>query len=608
MPELPKEILNHLLDNSDSMISIIDDEMRYVTVNEPFCRSFNMQRNELVGKCPAELWGEDIYREKIRNNIEKSLGGETVRYRAYFDISGSAGRYYDVTYRPFKSPGTNISYAIIETKGVKFEKEISGKNIDLDRKYEYMEKYLPFGIFSCSRGGMILEANETFYTILEAGAYDMEGLNFNDLLRFDPRFSDFLNSGIAGETSSFSQMQMLTSQGREIFVRISSHIREDENYGIVADGMLEDVTREVQLERRLQQSQRLETLGTLAGGVAHDFNTILNTISGYAEMTMDEVDRSSAVYEYMIRLRSALNKAVGIINQMMVFSKQMDQHLVALEIDRIIREAVEFIRLSLPHNVKLKTKYRKIEGHIHADPIQLFRVFLNIMTNALQAMEDEGGIMSVSLSESKADARSFAVISIADTGTGIDPSIIDRIFEPFFTTKEANKGTGMGLAVSHGIISGTGGEITVESKPGEGSVFTLRIPLREMDSEPLTKYDEHTGNILFAHDNLQLSRTVSMALGQMGYNVILSHSQNDIEDLINHRLSDRDTLFIVNKFAHQAILDFLERKQNEGMSFRLCLIKDRDAGPDPTGPHAHYRNFALIKEPLTLKDILSHIY
>ena len=608
MPELSQEILNHLLDNSDSMISIIDDEMRYVTVNEPFCRSFNMQRNELVGKCPADLWGEDTYREKIRNNIEKSLSGETVRYRAYFDISGSPGRYYDVTYKPFKSPGTNINYAIIETKGVKFEKEISESNTGRDLKYEYMEKYLPFGVFSCDRDGMILEANETFFTILEVGAYDREDLNFNDLLRTDRRFSDYLRSGKAGETAAFSKMQMLTSQGREIYVRISSHNRKDEQYGIIADGILEDVTREVLLERRLQQSQRLETLGTLSGGVAHDFNTILNTISGYAEMTMEEVGRGTQVYEYMSRLRSAVNKAVSIINQMMVFSKQMDQHMVSLEIDKIIREALEFIKLSLPENVKLKTLYKKIEGSIHADPLQLFRVFLNIMTNALHAMEDGGGTMTISLSESKTDDRSFADISIADTGTGIDPSITDRIFEPFFTTKEANKGTGMGLAVSHGIISGIGGEINVESNPGEGSVFTLRIPLKKMDSKSFNTPDEHAGNIFFAHDNLHLSRTLSMALEQMGYRVILLNSMSDIENAISYQLSDCDTLFIVNKFADTKICDILERKQNEGMSFRLCLIKDKDTGIDKVSPLTKNRNFALIKEPLTLKDILSHLY
>lgn len=608
MPEHSKEILNHLLDNSDSMISIIDDEMKYVTVNEPFCKSFNMQRDELVGKSPSELWGEEIFKKKIRSNIEKSLGGETVRYRAYFDISGSRGSYYDVTYKPFRSPGTDTSYAIIETRGVKFENEISERPTGMGLEFEFMEKYLPFGLFLCGRDGRVMEANDTFYTILEVGPYDRDNLNINDLLRYDHRFSEYLEAGKTGETVSFSQMQMVTSGGREIYVRINGLMRIDENYGTLADAILEDVTREVLLERRLRQSQRLETLGTLAGGVAHDFNTILNTISGYAEMTMEEVERESRVYEYMTRLRSAVVKAVGIINQMMVFSKQMDQHMVPLEVERIIREAVEFVSLSIPKNITLETDYKNIEGLIYADPVQLFRVFLNIMTNALQAMGDKGGKMTVSLAQEQIDGDNYTRIAISDTGTGIDPSIVDRIFEPFFTTKDASRGTGMGLAVSHGIINGIGGEINVESIPGQGSVFTLRIPLKKTGSENFEQSNEHTGNILFAHDNPHMSRTVSIALEQMGYSVVLLHSRDGLENVINKQLSGKDTLFIVSKYADDEICDILERKQDEGLDFRVCLVMDRDKPLDNLNPRARNKGFTFIKEPLTLKDILSHLY
>ncbi len=608
MHRLPEEILDHLLDSSDSMISIINDEMRYVTVNEPFCRSFNMHKEDLVGKSPSELWGENTYREKIRSNIERSLSGETIKYRAFFDISGSSGKYYDVIYKPFKSPGTNLSYAIIETKNVEYESEISEKLIDGEQKNKYMERYLPFGIFSCDRYGMIVQANDTFYDILEVDEDEREDLNINVLLKSDRRFYEYVISGKTGETAAFGQMRMLTFGGKEIFVRISSHIREDTQYGIIADGTLEDVTREVILERQLHQSQRLETLGTLVSGVAHDFNTILNTISGYSEMTMEEVDKDTPVYEYMVKLRSAVNKATGIINQMMVFSKQLDQHVVALEIDKIIKEAVEFIRSSVPGNVTLKTDYGNIEGLIYADPTQLFRVFLNIMTNALHAMEDEGGIMTISLSESTKDGRSFAEISVGDTGKGINPSIIDRIFDPFFTTRETDKGTGMGLAVSHGIITGIGGEINVESNPGEGSIFTLSLPLKKVKSEKDLVSDENSGTILFAHDNLHLSRTVSIALERMGYNVILLHSKNDTLNIIRRKLTENDMVFLVNKFADREIYDILESKHKEGMRFRVCMIGDKDAPVEKISQYKEGKKYGLITEPITLKDILSHLY
>ncbi len=405
MEKLSNEILTFLLDNSDSMISIIDNKMRYVNVNESFCKSFRMQKNDLIGKCPSELWGENTYREKIRKNIERSLKGEKIQYRAFFDIADSSGKFYEVTYRPFKSYSKELSYTIIETRDVSNEVKNNEKLPHKYIKYDFMDKYLPFGIFSCNRGGLIIEANETFYNILEVGQDQREGLNFNDLMKVDHRFSEHIRSGKAGEAGTFGQMQMVTIGGRELFVRISSHVREDNQNRNIIDGTLEDVTREVILERRLYQSHRLETLGTLAGGVAHDFNTILTTISGYSDMTMEDVESDSVIYKYMTRLKSAVNKAGSIIDQMLVFSKQLDQHVVALEVDKIIKEAVEFIRSSVPDNITLQTKYNKIDGLVYADPTQLFRVFLNIMTNALQAMEDGGGTMTVSLSESLTDNK-----------------------------------------------------------------------------------------------------------------------------------------------------------------------------------------------------------
>lgn len=607
MEKLSNEILTFLLDDSDSMISIIDSEMRYVSVNKSFCKYFHMKKDELIGKCPSELWGENTYREKIIKNIERSLKGEKIQYRAFFDIAGSSGKFYEVTYLPFKSPSKRLSYAIIETKDISSEVRSDDKLPDKHVQYDFMDKYLPFGIFTCNREGFIIEANDTFYNILEVGLEQRGNMNFTDLMKSDQRFSEHIRTGKIGEAATFGQMQMFTQEGRELFVRISSYIRKDNQNATFIDGALEDITREVILERRLYQAHRLETLGTLAGGVAHDFNTILTTISGYSEMTMEEVENDSKVYEYMTRLRSAVNKAVGIIDQMLVFSKQLDQHVVALEVDKIIKEAVEFMKSSMPDNVTLRTEYTKIDGLVYADPTQLFRVFLNIMTNAFHALEGKGGTMTVRLSESSTDNKDFADISIADTGTGIDPSIIDRIFEPFFTTKEVKKGTGMGLSVSHGIITGIGGEINVQSKPGSGSVFTLRMPLKKVYSQSEAESDKQPGNIILAHDNMHLSRTLSLALEGMGFNMILISSDTDIAHVIANKLSDNDILFVVNKFVDKNFFEMLTREKKSGKRFRVIIIMQKESIDDNIPLYDKNREYDIVYEPVTLKDILSKL-
>ncbi|MFO7755778.1 MAG: ATP-binding protein [Bacteroidales bacterium] len=492
--KLSEEILHFLIDNSDSMISIINSELKYEKVNDSFCRNFSKNREELTGKSPSEIWGGKIYREKIQPNIERSLKGEKVQYRSFFDISGTGGRFYEVTYKPFKSSNTKLNYTIVETRSLGDDKAGDQGAGEKEQKNRFLGKQLPFGIFACTRDGLITEANETFYNILELERKSGLQVRFSDFTSKDYRFFEHIRSDEAGETATFSRVQMFTAGSKEIFTRVSSFVREDTGCGHIIEGTLEDITREVILERRLSRAQRIETLGTLAGGIAHDFNTILTTISGYSEMTMEEAGKGSPVYDYMSSQIKAVRKAGDIINQMLLFSKQHDLHYVPVEPVKVLEEAVDFIISSLPDGISLKKDYREFEGLVHGDPTQLFRVFMNIMTNAIQAMETKGGVLSVGLSCPCSGGDRYVDIVFGDTGTGINPAVIDRIFEPFFTTREVDKGTGMGLAVSYGIVNAMEGEINVESREGEGSVFTVRIPLYDEQEGELRKGDRDLEN------------------------------------------------------------------------------------------------------------------
>ena len=169
-----------------------------------------------------------------------------------------------------------------------------------------------------------------------------------------------------------------------------------------------------------------------------------------------------------------------------------------------MEEAVSFMEAALPYNIRLKLEINESRGYINADPTQLFRVFLNIMTNSMQAMEKAGGKITVRVDSLQADSGSMAIIRISDTGSGIDKSVIERIYEPFFTTKEQGKGTGMGLSVAHGIITGLGGEIAVDSSPGEGTLFTINIPCLESlpDEQSFAIQDKKWVKILYLDNNI----------------------------------------------------------------------------------------------------------
>ncbi len=241
-------------------------------------------------------------------------------------------------------------------------------------------------------------------------------------------------------------------------------------------------------EDRLLQAQRLETIGSLAGGIAHDFNNILATISGYAEMLMEDLPAGSPSLEKTSKILSAVYKARSLTDQILAFSRRSESKSVPVVVNRILIETIELIRSSAPPEVTIETVIPDSEVTVNSDPTQIFRVFLNLMTNALQSMEKNGGTLTVGMEMIDADkvnnlinknvvAEQYISVTIRDTGEGMDPSVLTRIFEPFYTTREVGKGTGLGLSVAHGIVTDMGGEILVSSLKEKGSLFLVYLPV-----------------------------------------------------------------------------------------------------------------------------------
>ncbi|MBW1702864.1 MAG: PAS domain-containing protein [Deltaproteobacteria bacterium] len=223
-----------------------------------------------------------------------------------------------------------------------------------------------------------------------------------------------------------------------------------------------DTTNLRKMEAQLQQAQKMEAIGTLAGGIAHDFNNILFPIIGYAEMTIGDVPEDSVVRRNQNGiLRSAL-RARDLIQQILTFSRQQDQELKPLKVQIVVREALKLIRSSLPTTIGIRQNIEKDCGLVMADPTQIHQVVMNLCTNAYHAMDETGGTLEVNLNEIELtvddltgldmEPGPYICLKVGDTGHGMDQSVIDRIFDPYFTTKEKGKGTGLGLAVVHGIV------------------------------------------------------------------------------------------------------------------------------------------------------------
>ncbi|MBF0573416.1 MAG: response regulator, partial [Desulfamplus sp.] len=302
-----------------------------------------------------------------------------------------------------------------------------------------------------------------------------------------------------------------------------------------------------QLEAKLTQAQKMEAIGTMAGGIAHDFNNILFPILGCAEMLIEDSPEGSTQREFLGEILKAGHRAKDLVNQILTFSRQEQHEVMPLSIQPIAKEIIKLSRAMIPSTIKIHQDIAKNCCMVIADPTQMHQVLMNLITNAFHAMEDTGGTLTVKIYESNkvlADTYDsytttlfsnsghlsnqlngrYLCIEVSDTGIGIEESIRNRIFEPYFTTKEQGKGTGLGLAVVHGIVKSCKGDIVVTSQLGKGTSFKVYLPGIELQTFNLTEslpLKKHTGNetIMVVDDEPVVAKMLGTILERLGYKV-----------------------------------------------------------------------------------------
>ncbi len=289
------------------------------------------------------------------------------------------------------------------------------------------------------------------------------------------------------------------------------------------------------LEVQLRQAQKMEAIGTLAGGIAHDFNNILAAIIGYTEIAMDVGRSNDQVVQYLREVMTAAQRAKDLTAQILTFSRQAEVEPRPMRLGNVIRETAKLIRASLPTTIAIEETVRS-RTPIIADPTQMHQVVMNLATNAAHAMEGNGGRLTITLDDVDLTTAESAPegmegydrvvqLAVQDTGKGMAPAVLDRIFDPYFTTKIKGKGTGMGLAVVHGIIKSYGGDIQVESRPDQGTCFRILLPAADVQRSGRHR-DQSTGkaargseSILLVDDEPQIANLLQVMLSSLGYRV-----------------------------------------------------------------------------------------
>lgn len=300
-----------------------------------------------------------------------------------------------------------------------------------------------------------------------------------------------------------------------------SFLLDDDNNIIGIHGVTRDITERRALEMQLRHAQKMEAVGLIAGGIAHDFNNIVNAIVGYTELCLDELGAESPITQYLEHILKASYRAKNLVNQIKTFSKNNPiNDIKPVYLSNVAKETCSLIKTSLPINVNIQF-IKNSDVWLTADPTNIYQVVLNLVTNAYQSMEKNGGIITVIIDREVFDEVEYGKLIVIDKGEGIARSNLQKIFDPFFTTKEPDKGTGMGLAVVHGIVDNLKGHIRVSSDLGKGSIFEILFPLMEIKPDIKKKLDKPvkrgSGHILFVDDEQDIVNVAKKSLIRLGY-------------------------------------------------------------------------------------------
>ncbi len=482
-----------------------------------------------------------------------------------------------------------------------------------EEKYRNLVDNAPVGIYKANFAGRFLYVNKALAATFEFDSPE-EMMSENILARYkNPEdraaFLDELKKN--GKVSNF-ELDTISKTGKTIHIILNSTLED----GTIS-GMVLDVTEQKKLQAQLLHAQKMEAIGTLAGGVAHDFNNILNVIMGYGSMVLDGMKTDSLSKEHMNEVLAAADKAATLTKRLLAFSRKHVVEMKPVNVNELILGIEKMLSRIIGEDIVFTTELTGEKLTVMADAGQIEQVLVNLASNARDAMP-KGGRLTISSGTKKVDDEyisaygygktgTYALIAVTDTGTGMDPETQKKIFEPFFTTKGIGEGTGLGLSIAYGIMKQHNGYIQAYSEEGKGSAFKIFLPLvqegaaKGREPEAIDSIKGGTETILVAEDDEALRKLARLVLESFGYRVITAE---DGEDAINKYLENREKIHLVildmlmpkksGKEASEEIrkispevrtlfmsgytMDMLSKKQllDEGMDFILKPVSPKD--------------------------------
>ena len=488
-------------------------------------------------------------------------------------------------------------------------------------RYRSMVQTAVYGIYRSSLEGRFLDVNPALIGMLgHNSALDVLALDpqkdvFLDPAEYNRLVEEFRNTG---RMDGF-EARWKRKDGGTIIVRISGRaVATEHEPADVLEAIAEDITERRLLEDQFRQSQKMEAVGRLAGGIAHDFNNLLMVVSGYSEVLLDQLPPASPLFAKAEAIQQASDRATTLTRQLLAFSRKQHLELKVIDVNSIVQDMERLLRPLIGEQIELTTQLVPGVGCTRADAGQLEQVLMNLVVNAKDAMPRGGKISirtaAVSLDNSYRPENVFikhgpyVMVSVSDSGQGMDRETQARIFEPFFTTKEKGKGTGLGLSTVYGIIKQSGGYVFVQSEPGRGTTFSIYFPRVDEPSEftgptPASTYSAGgSETILLVEDEASVRELVRDTLSSRGYRILEAANGNDALQLAASH-SEPIHLIVTDVIMPglggiELAQQLLAERPNTRVLYLSGYAEDVFANPLTTDP-----NTAFLQKPFTLQSL-----
>jgi len=527
-----------VFENTGTATCIVEDDMTISLANKQFAELSGYSREELEGKRSWTEFVTDEYLEMMTShhrNRRQDGGVAPTEYE--FDFRDREGNVKRILLRVDVIPGTRQSLAsLLDITDRKRAEEALREG---EARFRELAHLVPIIIFETDEHGRLTFANraafETFgYTPADFAA----GLSALEMIAPDDRVRARANVAkvLAGEELLGIEYTCIRKDGAQFPVATyASPVAHDGSF-VGMRGVLLDLTEQKHLEDQLRQAQKMEAVGELAGGVAHDFNNMLTVIKGNADMLSRALDDDAGAQGYLADINKAVDQAGGLTHQLLAFSRRQMLEPQVLDLNQVVTEVTPMLQRLIEENIQLVAVLQPELGRVEADPAQIEQVIVNLVVNARDAMPEGGQITietaNVDLGERyvrqhpEAQVGAHVMLAVSDTGVGMDEETQSRIFEPFFTTKPKERGTGLGLSTVYGIVKQSGGNIHVYSEVGVGSTFKVYLPRVEKEAMPRREIAgpgetlEGSETILIVEDEEMVRSLIVTTMTEYGYHVL----------------------------------------------------------------------------------------